>query len=148
MQKRLNRRGFIKTLEAIIAVVFILSFIYFFTPKEQASRSSQPENIQKLFTVVFREVSLTPEWRSCVEKTRYVGACKDIPQTDVSYDCLHVIDTFIQDHIPASYTYICELCDKAATCLQQPLPFDKSVYTDSIFIAHQPVKIFRIYAWQ
>lgn len=135
-----NKKGFIKTLEAVIAIILILTFVYVFTPKEQETPQETPLDIQDVQRFILTEVALNETYRNCIITTQ-PGSC-------TTSACLQQINAFIDKHTPSGYANSCEICRKAISCTSQPLPLDRSIYTDSVFVGHTvSSKVFRVYFW-
>ena len=143
----MNKKGFIRTLEAVVSIILIFTFIYFILPKQIAIETEIPENVQLSQKFVLEEILYNSAFRSCVfgtpVNTLLNGVnCKDINLCD--------IDSFIRQEIPVSYDYACEVCNQVATCIGEDIPFDKNVYANSIFLVKDPStpKVLRIYVWE
>lgn len=139
----MNKKGIGKILEAVIAILLVLSFIYFFTPKTEISDTDTPKNVEEAHKFILQQISSEKSLRDCaVDKTRF-GDCSSCNN----------IDVFVRKNIPFGYNYACEICLNATTCTTKTLPLDKSLYTDSILISGNPSnrsetsKVIRIYFW-
>lgn len=60
----MNKQGFIKTVEAIIAVLIIFIFIYYITPK--SSDNKDTSDIKKLQEEILKGISENEEFRECI----------------------------------------------------------------------------------
>jgi sulfur relay (sulfurtransferase) DsrF/TusC family protein len=59
------------------------------------------------------------------------------------------VQSFIASQAPFGYQVACEVCNSAISCVDFGFPLDKSVYTDSVFIAKKPVtKVLRVYFYE
>ena len=134
-----NKKGFIKTLEAVIAIILILGFVYAMTPKQEPKAEPTPLNIRDTQQFILNEVALNKTFRNCITSSP-VSACDN--------GCLQQINAFIDKNTPSGYENSCEVCARAISCSSNQLPLDRSIYTDSIFIGHTTSsKIFRVYFW-
>ncbi len=133
-----NKQGFLKTLEAVIAIIMILGFVYVVTPKQQKPETT-PFNILDVQRFVLTEVAMNETFRNCIT-TSQPSSC--------GTGCLQQIDAFIDQNTPSGYENACEVCARAISCSTNPLPLDRSVFTDSIFVSHTTTsKVFRVYFW-
>ena len=131
-----NKKGFIRTLEAVIAVVVVLTFIYVVILKAETPTGEVPFNIRDTQKFIFEEIALNDAHRNCIVSSS-------------SGPCLCTgINQLIEGNKPAGYNYACEICNKAQSCANLDIPLDKSVYTDSIFIGKDKFKILRVYFWE
>jgi|TARA_Y100000310_G_scaffold225672_1_gene227734 hypothetical protein len=135
----MNKKGFAKTLEATIAIILILTFIFYFTPKSLSEDPSIPANVMESQAFILEQISTTPSLRDCLVQSAAVGKCETV--------CLNVSD-FVQDNDnkPFGYTAFCEVCNSANTCAGD-LPLNVSLYTDSVFLSGKFPKVVRIYFW-
>jgi hypothetical protein len=135
-----DKRGLIRTFEAIIAVVIMLTLIYYLVPKDRDVDVVAEHNVREAQKLILTEISLNEEFRECVSGFNTFGVCEG--------GCMNDIDLFIDRNVPFGYESFCEICDSAISCTDGFLPVDKSIYTDSVFIAHDPSRIVRIYFWE
>ena len=126
----MSRKGLVKTLEAVIAVLLILGLLVFILPQEKVPTGEVPAEIKSAY-------------RDCITKSNanYHGKCEP--------GCLGQIENLVISNAPFGYTGSCEVCDTALSCAVLQLPADKSVYTDSIFISNKPTtKVLRVYFYE
>ena len=138
-----SKKGLVRTLEAVIAVMAILGFVYFLFPDETPTTGGVPAEIQAAQEYVLAEISLKEEFRDCIVRgsETYEGAC--------NFGCLTDVESFVKAQAPFGFEGTCEICNSALSCSDTILPPEKSVYTDSIFIARHPVKkVLRIYFYE
>ncbi len=143
------------TLEAVIAILLLLSLIYFLTPK-QVTQETKPEQIDQAYSVIFSEVSVNHTFRDClIKKITSEGEINNPGSGYTSVSPLQDkcisdsnINNFIKTQTPYGYAYLAEVCKTAGSCLKGNLPIDQSIYADSILLASEESKIFRLYFWQ
>jgi len=143
----MNKKGFIHTLEATIAVIIILSLIIILTPVKEKELQT-PNRIEQSFSTIFSEISVNYTFRDCLLSINSFGNLKDITEPCIGSTNIF---PFIEKNIPYGYNYLAEICNTATTCtsnLYNTLPVDQSVYAESTFIASDPARIFRIYFWE
>jgi len=139
----MSRKGLVKTLEAVIAVLLILGLLVFILPQEKVPTGEVPAEIKSAQRYVLDEISLNQAYRDCITKSNanYHGKCEP--------GCLGQIENLVISNAPFGYTGSCEVCDTALSCAVLQLPADKSVYTDSIFISNKPTtKVLRVYFYE
>jgi len=147
-----NKKGFVRTLEAVIAIILLLSIVYMVTPERKFDIST-PNKIEQAHTVIFSEVSLNQSFRNCIlPNNLIIGAINNAEGqytgTVISNSCLDPINNFIELHRPNGYVYLAEVCNKSASCLDSNLPIDKSIFAESILLASDDPKVFRVYFWE
>jgi|SRR3989344_5265373 len=145
------KKGFIKTLEAVIAVILIVSFLFYVINKSGVRESEVPKNIEEAQRFILNTVSENKTFRECIIKSGVSVdnglACK-IDGADLG-NCVFGINQFIKKNIPAGYDYECEICGQVESCVDlPPETLKKSVYVKDSFIAAEQPKIFRLYIWR
>ena len=60
-----NKKGFIKTLEAVLAIIVLLSLIFTLTPKTEID-ISKPNSLQQAHNIMFSEISQNISFRECI----------------------------------------------------------------------------------
>lgn len=144
-----NKKGFIRTLEAVIAIVLILGFIFYITPRVVEFEEKVPENVANAKEFILNQILFNKDYSSCIISAGN-GAC----DTAITCDKKTEILKLFKDNVPFGYNYICEICSSDSEkkpCITLPEDtFEKSVYTNSIFIykADQKYNIMRIYIWK
>lgn len=136
---KMNKKGWIKTLEAVIAIILIMGFILIITPKHEIGEEI-PENVKVAQEFILEEVLYNETFRNCVINAK-TGSCKK------DGGCKEDLNNFIAENVPAGYDYECEICI-SGSCIALPTEtLEKSVYVNNVFIAEGP-RIFRIYFWR
>lgn len=132
----MNNKGFIRTLEAVVAIILIFSFIYFVLPKKVPSLGDVPDNVRVAEDFIVREILYNSTFREQIFANPDAGACR----TD--------IDEFVRGTVPYGYNYACEVCNGAQTCIgADAVPYDKNVYANSIYLIRDQPKVLRVYMW-
>ena len=147
-----NKKGFIRTLEAVFAVILLLTIIYTTTPSQEID-ISKPNIITQAHSVIFAEISTNQDYRNCLlneivthgalnnAKGQYSGST-------VPHICVQEINNFIEPFTPHGYVYLAEVCNQAKSCLGRNIPAEKSVFAESIMLASDNPKVFRVYFWE
>lgn len=142
-----NKKGYIRTLEAVIAIILILIFVFSVAPKRQISEPKTPREIQLISERILNEVGSNKDFRQCIIEGTYQGQSKD------GEDC---INDFINENNLINkqiMDYRILVCDPGTIC-QEPLglPTTTSVYTKSIVISSTltkfNLKIVKLYIWR
>ncbi len=148
-----NKKGFIRTLEAVIAIILILGFIFWITPKVVEFEEKVPENVANAKDFILNQILSEKEYSECVLFASE-GECESVLSDSSEGSCKDIIiNELIEDNIPHGYSYHCEICSSSGSCTNLPEPdktLKKSVYTGSIFVygSSTNYKVFRIYIWE
>ena len=69
----MNKKGFLKILESIVAILIVLGFVVAIIPNKPVAPSKLPPDLEQTTNSILKEVQETPEFRGCVlgEETRY-----------------------------------------------------------------------------
>ncbi len=140
----MKNKGFIRTLEAIIAIVLVLGFIYLISQNEEKPIQT-PQPVKQSLSLILQTSSTNSTFRNCIKNISpsQFGNCKDIS------GCMASLYNFTEKNIPPGYDFLCEVCGSSISCLTQNIiPREKSIFTDSILIAHNPGRVFRVYFWE
>ena len=156
-----GKKGFLRTLEAIIAIVILFGVILFITQKSPELETKVPSNVQAAQRVILEKIGNDVKYRKCV--ANYIdqynakkGKCEDNVYTlDLGgssiFECGDQLNAFIFNNIPFGYGFACEVCEEPLSCVDfsSTVPFDKSVFTSTTFIAKDDdtKKVVRLYFW-
>lgn len=114
----INKKGYIQTLEAIVALLIIYlavsSILVGIKPKTDAAA---PEYIKLTQDSLMKEIQESNSLRSCV--------------LNKNVDCINLM---VNESIGSTYGYNVTLCSKDY-CLEPSTPLDKNVYARSIIVA-------------
>ena len=61
-----NKKGFLRILEAIVAIVIILGFVVSIIPEKQKNTSQIPPDLDQTINSVLKKIQDTPEFRFCI----------------------------------------------------------------------------------
>ncbi|MCX6711946.1 MAG: hypothetical protein NT139_02835, partial [Candidatus Woesearchaeota archaeon] len=133
-----NKKGYLKTIEAVIAILIILGFIYIITPKQHLPEETTPQSVASAEEFIINQILYNSTYRSCIVS-----------------DNRPCIDNLVKKNSPSGYNYQFEMCDTSTSCLQElniTLPIDKSIYSKSILVSQEKglisPKVFRVYMWE
>jgi len=148
-----GKKGYIKTIEAIIAIVLILVFIYFVIPKELPSMGAnyRVENYKKFF---IKEMQYNEELREKLMLIGDVSTCESdclIAGTcGVCQEVMQDIDD-IMDKGVLGYDYYFKICDIPTCTMSALIPEERSVYMFDVLISSEGSEvnplIVRIWMW-
>src|SRR3989344_6917374 len=105
-----NKKGYIRTLEVVIAIILILIFIFSVLPKKQTEESKTPREIDLTSDRILNEVQNNGKFRGCV--------IEDVPpNTPDKKSAEQCINEFITDNnlIPQTLDYKVKVCDTSIT---------------------------------
>lgn len=157
---RYGKKGYLRTIEAVVAIVLILIFIYSAIPRYTRSEPEVPavvENSQNIITndianaksgsgKYYREMVLDSNEKTC-------SGVEDLTNCRASVD-LNSLMTLVEGHVPSGYDYVFKICDQVSCIPDDPVetPADKTVYMDDIFLSpdnpNRDSKVFRFWIWQ
>lgn len=133
----MDKKGYIKTLEAVVAIVGILVFIYAIIPDRSIQESKVPPVVKSSQEFIINEISTNEKIRDCVINN---PLCENSD----------IIKNAIKNNIPTGFDHAFKICENT-NCLTNT-PFDRSVYLTDVFIVstleNQNPKIVRIWIWR
>lgn len=137
----MNRKGFIRTIEAVIAILLILGFVIIMKPNLANDQdNSVPGEVQETEKFIFSEITYNKDFRDCITNENQLN-----PATGTCKDVCNILDEFISANKPFGYNYECEICESSLSCTSSQLPIDRNIYANSIFLAAKNSKIVRVY---
>jgi len=139
-----NKKGYLKTLEAVLAIVIILLFTFSVTPKEEIDLS-MPQNIKTSQSFILSELQNN-------ETIRYYVVHSD--DSDAASNAAYkAVDSLISENMPSSYDYTFGIC-KMSSCISNitSLALETSIYSQDILITTdgliQNPKVVRLWVWR
>jgi len=138
------KNGYLRTLEAVIAIILIFIFMYTITPKGESKELKVPEGIKSTQDAIFSGIQQNDNLRT------------DMYNADSDAGALSEFDAFIAANIQAGYFYTFTLCDKGgcwckdtgSSCITPTSLPERTVYAKSMLITVPGYKILRLYIWQ
>ena len=143
----MNKKGFIRTMEAVISIILLFSFIFFMSYYRLPEANDVPFVVKNTHEFLFEEISYNNTLRDCVIEKADDGNCAEYNAFG-SDACMGLVSKFIESNTPVGYQHACEICSSAVSCIQETLPIDRNVYANSLFLAATNSKIMRIYFWE
>ncbi len=151
-----GKKGFIRTMEAVIAILLVLGFLLYILPRTPVlAESSIPEGIESARSFILMEFLTNKKIRECVNSVSIAPIagsngfdCLKAPYANS--DCVSIIEEFLDRHLVPGFEYHCEVCNKVGPCTGLPSKtIEKSVYPGAIFIYFSDnVKYVRVYFWR
>lgn len=138
----MDKKGYLRTLEAIIAIILLLVVIYTIIPKYVEPKPNPPLAVQNAQRFIISDISNDEQLRNI---------------TTTSKDNVLIASTIgaaIKEHMPPNYDFACAICQNTSSCIR-PTPFQKTIYMSDVFIAsslgprlsEQSPKIIRFWMW-
>lgn len=142
----MNKRGFIRTLEAVVAIIIVFLFIYY------AGRSSDKDErfvqgIKSLEESILNDISKNDGFRDCIVSSD-VNAFNELAGKSVSNcmnqkhenQCAKGIDCYIEGSLPLKYKNnyaftICSPTDSGGCSIPGSIGKSKEVYTSAVIIS-------------
>lgn len=157
----MNKKGFIRTLESVMAIVLLLGLVLFIFDDDVEEIKKRPEVVENANNFITNEILHDVNLRncflqvssgsegSCVEKVSSIGVGSS------SFDCRNEIKKLLDTSTPPGYSYKCEVCRAARSCatFTPPIPEGKSIYPKSAFLYlvgdnGDEVRVVRIYLFE
>ncbi|MEK6864340.1 MAG: hypothetical protein AABX27_03545 [Nanoarchaeota archaeon] len=141
-----NKKGYIKTLEAVIAIVIILIFTFAVTPKPEPSYQL-PSSVENAQNYILKEIA-----GNAVARQKVMDSDPDVSGS--IEEAKVVLDDIVTTNLPSGYEYALGLCKESACASNlTPIAEGRSVYTAEAMIgsggttADTPM-IVRIWMWR
>ncbi|RME55002.1 hypothetical protein D6777_02000 [Candidatus Woesearchaeota archaeon] len=145
-----NKKGYIKTLEAVISIVGILLFTIGVTPREIPNPNEIPFVVQNAQDYIIEQLQLEPYRQKVLDMNFDAGG--EVVVDDKFLDANDTITNLVQNNLPPSYSYEFKICS-TTTCLAKNPPIGVSVYSDDVMLAglnsagEPKVRIVRVWFW-
>jgi len=179
----MNKKGYVRTLEAVFAVLIVFAVIIFITREQSEKNLRDVPVVDSSQKFILDTISNDLALRFCAVEGKntvgddYTGPCNNqtnffldssvLPRTVSTVrisrftqsgriNCGAAIGHLINENIPSSYYYTCEICNSALSCLNSGesniIPADgRNVHTKTVFLAVSErsikEKVLRLYFW-
>lgn len=139
----LSKKGYIKTLEAVIAIITIIVVSYALIVKNIEKTPDPPLILQDAMSFITENVELDESLRENITRRKP--------------DARNDIESIIIENKPKDYDFICLICSGTKTCLPPAeMPIEKNIYVSDVFIASsiqssiktQDPHVVRIWFWK
>ena len=138
---KMNNKGFIHTLEAIIAILLLLSILFVSISLRKAEPNVIPVEIELLQKNILDEIQNNEEYRNYLfdDSAGSTALIEDLLDSRVSSNLAFAFD-------------ICEEPDISVCLINENLPENKNIYSESIILQEKindisEYRIFRLYLW-
>ena len=141
----MNKRGFIRTLEAVLAIIIVFLFI-FYAGKSKDGDERFVQGIRSLQESILDEISKNDEFRECIVSGDIVAFNKEVEEfeadgcigTDMD-KCSKEVDCYIEGSLPPRYRekYAFTICspENLGSCSIPGSISGGEVYTSAVIIS-------------
>lgn len=157
-----NKKGYLKTIEAVIAIVLILVFIVSIWPKSQEIKTKTPRDIELTLDRILNEFQYNPDYRGCIlliytiySKPEDLPSDSPPPPEKSQNECYYYIDDFINENLPQALDYKMSICSVGSGCIPLDVELNlpkEDIYTKSAFISASlkdiNPKTIKVYIWR
>ena len=142
----MNKRGFIRTLEAVLAVVIVFLFIYYIG-RSGGEDARFVQGVKSLQESVLDEVSKSDNFRECIVNSDITQFNIDVESFEANNcigqdrdNCAEEIDCYFEGSLPSKYKEkyaftICSPTDLGSCSLPGSIGGSKEVYTSAVIIS-------------
>ena len=134
----LNKKGYIKTLEAVIAIILIATVSFTLISQHVERQPEPPLIVQDAISFINEKIEFDESLRADIIRVRSEAKEKT--------------ESIINENKPKNYDFTCLICSNSNTCFPVATPLEKNVYVSDLFIASsekkQAPKIVRIWFWE
>jgi len=124
------KRGYLKTLEAVIAIVIVLIFIFSFGVSNLGVGEVTPKNVKDAQKFIFKTILNNNTLRD-----------------DVLNENPIVLDQVVSRNLPLGYTYKIQFC-RSADCPIPPLP-SETIYIDTVYVGEENnFRVLKLFVWE
>ena len=145
-----NKKGYVKTLEAVIAIVGILIFTFGVMPREIPNPNQVPFIVENAQDYIIETLQDSPYREFIINITESGG---DLDKTSYTFISANdSITNLIRSNLPPTYNYEFKIC-LTTTCLAGNPPLGVSVYGDDVMVAginsdsESKARIVRVWFW-
>ena len=142
----MDKRGFLRTLEAILAVVIVFLFIYYVGRGGSDEDARYVQGIRSLQESILDEISKNDDFRECIVSADVNKFNEDAEKFDANNcidqprdNCAEEIDCYIEGSLPPRYRdkYKFTICDPKdlGRCTIPSISGAKEVYTSAVVIS-------------
>jgi hypothetical protein len=129
-----NKKAYIKTLEALVALVIFLIFVTgVIVINQPREKETIPQDIKLLQDTILNKIETEPEFRHCL----------------VANDTI-CIENLINSSILPTIDYDFDICNEPnpSDCTLKTFPLNRTIYADSLIIQEGKTAIIRLYLWR
>lgn len=138
-----GKKGYIKTLEAVLAIVLLLIFVYAVIPHKTPEVQTVPPIVKSAQDYIKIKIEQNDTIRELIVTTD--------PDNPASYqDVADMVNETIASFMPFGYDYEFNICDVTSCVVSTPKA--KTIYVDDILISAQGGKqnprLVRVWMWE
>jgi hypothetical protein len=130
----MDKKGFMKTLEALVAVVILTVFLVYVAVRIDRDQPEAPDDIKLVQDTVMSKISENEFYRNCTIKD--------------DRDCVNLL---INSTIPLNLNYTFKICP-SINCDLPDLPEDIEIYADSLILSstldEKDITVLNLYIWR
>ncbi len=134
-----NKKGYVKTLEAIIAIIIVIMVSYFTVPKNIDTAPETPIKLKDAMGFINKNLEFN-------ETIRY-KVVSNLLNSGVEED----IEGVIKGTKPKDYDFVCAICSSTDNCIITT-PLEKDIFVNDLIIGSsgkkQNPRIIRIWFWK
>ena len=140
-----NKKGYLRILEAMIASFLLFGVVLFLYSQASAPSVEYPFSVQESQRFILNILSFNITLRNCIVNSTFTGNCF----THSTLSCKNFLNQTITPSIPVGYSAACEICNSSLSCLSSTAPLDTSVFTHTLFLVDGTnEKVLRLYFWR
>lgn len=147
-----NKKGFLKTLEAVIAIIIAVAAVYLIIPKGVEPAPDPPLVVKSAQNSIVNSISNDDGLRVEILDLKDDQSLPGEPQK--IEEVQNKVQQSIEEYMPPNYDFRCAVCRKTDHCIL-PTPLSKVAYMSDVFIAsslsleleNQYPKIIRFWMW-
>ena len=152
-----NKKGYIKTIESVIAIIIIITVSFAIIPQYLDKPPEPPLNVQDSMNYINQKVenddyvrdTLVPWDGSSYPSTWPRNEFGTIP--DGQHPIEDYLTSLVEQGVPPLYDFACAACATPHLCIVNT-PIDRNVYPTEVFIAsgggEQDPKLVRVWLWE
>src|SRR3989344_6288126 len=133
----MNNKGFMRTLEAVIAVMIVFMFIYFVGRSGYDDNEREIQNIRSLQESILKDISSNDDYRGCIVSIPISSFNNVADEKANDPPCAVEIRNFISDSLPVKFKnkHKFNICDpqELGSCTL-PTISSSQVYTSAVII--------------
>lgn len=142
-----SKKGYIKTLEAVVAIILVIMVSYTLIPQSVEKPPEPPLALQDAMQFMNQQIERDQYTREKIVpyngETSTWGGSEEDP--------FDRITSFVTEATPNLYDFSCAVCSSPNLCIINT-PLEKNVYVTDVFIAsggkEQNPKIVRVWLWE
>ena len=124
------KRGYLKTLEAVIAIVLVLIFIFSFGISNLGVGDNTPKNVKNAQKFIFKTI-----------------LSNDTLRDGVLNEDNGLLTSVISRNLPLGYNYKIQFC-KSAACPVPSLP-SETIYVDTVYVGEENnFRVLKLFVWE